>query len=72
MVDSMTYYSVKHQQTGELFREEAVSKSWLKRNLTRFDGQEYCSFWTITEVDVNEWNRLKRHGVEPVPDKYWG
>lgn len=68
----MAYYLVKHRQTGEQFREEAVSKNSLKRSLTRFNGVEYCSFWTITEVDLNEWNRLKRQGVEAVPNKYWG
>lgn len=67
----MAYYSVKHTRTGELFREEAVSKSWLKRNLTRHNGYEYCSFWSIVLVDSTEWNRMKRQGVSKVPFHYW-
>jgi hypothetical protein len=66
----MAYYSVKHRQTGELFREEADSKTKLKKSLTRFNGHEYCSFWTINEIDVTEWNRLKKHGVTGVPNHY--
>lgn len=67
----MPYYRVEHQYTGEVFRTESTSKNQLKKELTRFDGTGYSSFWTINEVDVTEWNNLKRKGIEPVPVKYW-
>ena len=65
----MPYYRVEHRDTGKVWRIEARSKTQLRRQLSRFDGCEYCSFWNLTEVDSTEWNRLKRQGIEFVPQE---
>ena len=68
----MPYFRVKHTGSGEVFRAEHLSKTKLKNYLTRFDvvNCQYRSFWDITEVDLNGWNKLKRDEVPLVPGKY--
>ena len=63
----MPYYRAEHRDTRKVWRIEARSKTQLRRQLARFDGSEYRSFWNLTEVDSTEWNRLKRQGVDFVP-----